>query len=87
MHVHIAPVGFSKEPIMKVISKVSGVDSLFLLHTSNDESKNTAQDIRDALSSMIPSITLRTIPFSDFMAIVSSIYRIYEETKSKSITH
>ena len=82
MHVHIAPVGFSKEPIMKVISKVSGVDSLFLLHTSNDESKNTAQDIRDALSSMIPSITLRTIPFSDFMAIVSSIYRIYEETKS-----
>ena len=80
MHVHITPVGFSREPIMKVISKISGVDSLFLLHTSNSESRSTAEGIRDTLSSMIPSITLRTIPFSDFMGIVSTIYSIFEET-------
>ena len=80
MHVHIAPVGFSREPILKVISKISGVDSLFLLHTSNSESRSTAEGIRDTLSSMIPSITLRTIPFSDFMGIVSTIYSIFEET-------
>ena len=49
MHVHIAPVGFSRDPIMKVISKVSGIDRLFLLHTSDDGSRGTAEGIRDAL--------------------------------------
>lgn len=87
MHVHIAPVGFSREPIMKVISKVSGIDRLFLLHTSDDGSRGTAEGIRDALSGMIPSITLRTIPFSDFMGIVSTIYGIYEGTKSNGTVY
>ena len=71
MHVHIAPVGFSKEPILKVISMIPGIDSLFLLHTANDDSRRTAEEIRDSVSCMIPRVSLRTIPFSDFMGIVS----------------
>ena len=82
MHVHITPVGFSREPILKVISKLSGIDALFLLHTNNDESRRTAEDIRDSMSCMIPHIVLRTIPFSDFMGIVSVIYGIHEEMRS-----
>lgn len=83
MHVHIAPVGFSKEPILKVISMIPGIDSLFLLHTANDDSRRTAEEIRDSVSCMIPRVSLRTIPFSDFMGIVSVIYGIYEDTNGK----
>ena len=87
MHIHIAPVGFTKEPILKVISKVSGIDSLFLLHTSNDESRKTAEEVRETLSCMIPSIELRIIPFSDFFGIVSTIYGIYDDTKGKDVEY
>lgn len=83
MHVHIAPVGSSKEPILKVISMIPGIDSLFLLHTANDDSRRTAEKIRDSVSCMIPRVSLRTIPFSDFMGIVSVIYGIYEDTNGK----
>ncbi len=87
MHVHIAPVGFSKEPILKVISMIHGIDSLFLLHTTNDDSKRTAEEIRDTFSCMIPQISLRTIPFSDFMGIVSAIYGIYDETNCRDVSY
>lgn len=83
MHIHIAPVGFSREPVLKVISRLPGIDSLYLLHTDNPVSLDTARSIRDTVSCMIPSINLISIPFSDFMRIVATIYSIFEDTKAK----
>lgn len=83
MHVHIAPVGFTREPILKVISVLPGIDALYLLHTDGDVSHATAEAIRDTVSCMIPRVELRVIPFSDFMGIVSVIYGIYEGTKGR----
>ncbi len=87
LHIHITPVGFTKEPIMKVVSKLSGIDSLYLLHTAHEESQRTAEGIRDTLSCMIPSISLRIIPFSDFMGIVTTIYSIFEGTKGRDVEY
>lgn len=87
MHVHIAAVGFSREPVLKVVRRVSGIDELYLLHTDSKESYETAIAVRGDLGCIIPEIRLVTIPFSDFMGIVSAVYRIYEDTRGKDVEY
>ena len=79
LKVHIATVGSSKEPIMKVIRCISGINVLYLLHTACGQSQESAEQISDWVTGMIPDVRLRTVPLLDFMGIVQVIYNIRDE--------
>lgn len=81
MKIHIATIGTAREPVLKVVRCIPGIDVLYLLHTAGGESQQSAEFVRDAISPLIPDIRLREIPFSDFMGIVGVIYGIRDEWK------
>ena len=83
MHVHIATVGTSTAPVLKVINAISGIDKLYLLHT--DGSLNCAEEIRVLCKDMIDEIHLIKVPISDFMMIVNAIYGIHREEYQKGV--
>ena len=68
-----------------MISRIPGIDVLYLLHTEGGGSQASAEHVRDWIITMIPDVRLRVIPFSDFMGIVQVIYDVYDEMKGKDV--
>lgn len=85
LKVHIATVGSSREPILKVIRCIPGIDVLYLLHTSGGLSEESARGIGEWIRGMIPDVRLRMIPLLDFMGIVQVIYDIRDEMEGRDV--
>lgn len=85
MHVHIATIGGSPEPVTKAINAISpGIDRIHLL--ASDRFRSVAEDVADTCRKLqiVPSI--ENVSGFDFQEIVNAISRIYDEENAKGVT-
>ena len=83
MHIHIAPMGESTQPVTKAFQAL-GFDKLYLL--SSEKFQKSIEYVTESLSSF--NVEVVPIPVSGFLfqEIVDAIYRIYESENGKRVS-
>ena len=80
MHIHIATFGNGKEPVLRTVNSISGIDVAYLLHTR--EHACDASSVADMLGNLgIQTYTIQ-IDGEDFQEIVTAIYSIFERHRN-----
>ena len=83
MHIHIAPMGESTQPVTKAFQAL-GFDKLYLLYS--EKLQKSIEYVTESLSSF--NVEVVPIPVSGFLfqEIVDAIYRIYESENGKGVS-
>ena len=83
MHIHIAPMGESTQPVTKAFQAL-GFDKLYLL--SNKKFQKSIDHVTESLSSFNVEVVPVFISGFAFQEIVDAIYRVYEAENGKGVT-
>ena len=81
MHVHIASLGAAKEPVLKGINAIEGIDKVYLL--TSDRFLDVAKEVKAVCETMCISVEIREVNAFRFQEITETINGIYQENTGK----
>lgn len=81
MHVHIASLGATKEPVLKGINAIEGIDKVYLL--TSGRFSEVAAEVKTVCDSMCMQTEIIPVNAFRFQEITEAINRIYQENYSK----
>jgi CRISPR locus-related DNA-binding protein len=89
MVIHIALIGYTKEPVLKGIQYYGKVSRLYLLHSPNQENfkfQEVAEDVKNRVSALgFIDVRLKKIDPFDMNSIVNAIIEIADREKGEPI--
>ena len=80
MHVHIATIGSSKEPILKAFQAL-GFDRMYLLYSGRFSKE--AEDVRESLGPFSVEVELVEVDAFEFQSVVDAIFSVCERSRGK----
>ncbi|MBE6519923.1 MAG: MarR family transcriptional regulator [Thermoplasmata archaeon] len=80
MHIHIATIGSSKEPVLKAFQAL-GFDRMYLLYSGRFSKE--AEDVRESLRPFSVEVELVEVDAFEFQSVVDAIFSVCEKSRGK----
>ena len=81
MHVHIASLGATKEPVLKGINAIPGIDKVYLL--TSEKFSAVSDEVKTVCESMSIETNIVLVNAFRFQEITEAINRIYNDNYTK----
>lgn len=83
MHIHIANLGAAKEPVLKGVNAIDGIDKVYLL--TSEKYHGVAEEVKTVCDSMCMETIIKDVNAFRFSEITETINGIYNENLGKNV--